>query len=1340
MKGKRLMAIILSAVLTMTSMSSVTFAEDTYDAEAAAVVETEMVAEYEEPVVVEEKTVPVVEEVVEETEIEVPVEEQEEITTEEVPVEEVETTVDETAEPVYPAQSFASAANGVSVEVSAPEGAFPENTTMYVAPANYSAVVAAAEAVDAPVEDVKAVDITFMNAEGTEIEPLSAINVSLKSSVIAESNEAVIVHVDDNNVAEVVTEDKIVEESYNEITFAADEFSVYAIVPNDPRAFYEFYVDGVLVETQIVKAGDELVEPAEPAGEGHFLGWFNGDAQVTFGIVSSVTGGQTVRVDAKFTNTIYVTFYDADRNSVVAVKIPENGSVTTSDVTAQPIEIGTAFDGWATADGTKVGESYEISANTALYPVFVSGKSLTFDANGDGATQTPIQYVKAGQTTVRPADPQRPGYTFAGWSTTPDAATAVAFTFGQALTADTTVYAIWEPAAADFTVIVWKQKITDKAGSDEKTYDYEASYVGLSTTGASVAVANTYKNYKWDGFHYASCDDAKTVANDGSTVLNVYYDRDIITMIFNGIGENQYTYTATTSNSGTQYGYVNGEYVQLTRESNSESYLSTSKNGSEYTGDVYIRTREGGFLGIGGTYVYKLAYPPYNNSSTYYYKSGGNSYSELRWVSTTTYSYTVNGTPYTGTRYTRSSSTTKQTTYIGLYGQTLQSQGYSWPSNEAGTSSVWKGNGSSTNTTFMDAFLPTDGKTQINYVSQSSGNYTRYFYKQNVDGSWPSDSNPTNTAKGSANSFSITNKYNGFTAYQYKVGTSDSWHNVTSSSVSQTTSNAIYIRFKRNSYKIDFVNGTNTVKSQNYLFEASLKESDAPTNLTYPGNVADADHYNFAGWYADPEGTTPFDFSIKMPANNLVAYAKWEPEKITVTYDANGGTADKESEEINYNAKATGANAAWEGHSFLGWETEEGNTWSFESPVTGDMILKAAWRNNNKMTVAYVDADGTTVITTDTNEYIDGARAIVVDYTNEDGRFIGWTLNGTVYYAGDVINVNSANDTADGSGDNVVTLTAVYDELLTTSIIFDANGGAFADAATEKTVTLENNEGVDLDSVEVPVKEGYKFLGWAETADAEEATYTPDGTAAEEIAADASSANTLYAIWIGQFKVYHSSDCKIEEYDLVDSFDITNCVYDGYMYGGYYKDYAGKGTPYTGASSSWSAADAYIDYGTTMVPVAGETYYLKEVPDAYVQASNYEIYHIKTGVEKKFYLVSTIDDANYSAVGFKVGASETDLKSTLTSAWSISYKDPSNSADYWNSTVYASDFNNVPAGLITYIENNTILTAGKSVVYRPYFTTLDGVQVYGKLQRTAKSNRKVNPVTHDSITITNKYF
>ena len=645
----------------------------------------------------------------------------------------VETSDPEEEVIAMPAQDFTGEANGVKVTVNAPEGAFPEGTVMNITEAEDSAVQAAADAAEADVKDVKAVDISF-SVNDEEIEPAVAINVSLEVDLEDEAAEdAVVVHVADDEKTEVI-EDTTVEEQ--QISFEADAFSVYAIVTPEKRTTYEFYNGDTLVETQIVKEGDTLVEPAVPEGDGEFLGWYVGEEKLTFGQVSldDTTKGTTIRVDAKFNGTVYVTFYDADGTTVVAVKKVENGSVTTTDVTAQPAAAGQAFDGWTTTQGgsEKVGDTFSTETNASLYPVFVSAAWLTFDANGDGATATETQYVKADETTTAPADPQRPGYTFDGWYTESEGGTE--FVFGSALTENTTVYAHWTPAAANYTVIIWKQKVTDNknATDDQKTYDYEESTAIPSTTGATASVRDEDISKSYTGFHLGRYDSETTVAADGSTILNVYYDRNLNTIIFSGWGsDTNYSYTETTStnNNTTYYGLVDGQYVELTRTLvSAESYLSTSQGGSKYNGTAYTRS------GSWPRFTYTPATPPYNTNTTYYYYDGpaimSDGYERLYWVDNSTYTWTTpDGSVYTGTRYTRDSYN-KSTAFTGLYGQNFSMYGYEWPSEYEWNENR---NGGGTTQTFLNSFSVTDTSYILYSQGGNNNDSTVYHYIENVD-------------------------------------------------------------------------------------------------------------------------------------------------------------------------------------------------------------------------------------------------------------------------------------------------------------------------------------------------------------------------------------------------------------------------------------------------------------------------------------------------------------------------------------------------------------------------------------------------------------------------------
>ena len=130
-------------------------------------------------------------------------------------------------EPTMPAQTFMGSADGMKVNVTAPEGAFPEGTTMVIAPVyDEETLNTAANAVEGEVRKVQAVDITFYNADGEEIEPALPIEVVISGRTVTAASEPVVVHVDNEGAANVVDGTA----TTDTVTFQSDSFSVYAVV------------------------------------------------------------------------------------------------------------------------------------------------------------------------------------------------------------------------------------------------------------------------------------------------------------------------------------------------------------------------------------------------------------------------------------------------------------------------------------------------------------------------------------------------------------------------------------------------------------------------------------------------------------------------------------------------------------------------------------------------------------------------------------------------------------------------------------------------------------------------------------------------------------------------------------------------------------------------------------------------------------------------------------------------------------------------------------------------------------------------------------------------------
>ncbi len=126
-----------------------------------------------------------------------------------------------------PRQLFTGAAGNVIVSVEAPEGAFPEGTTMIVEAVDGQAVHGAVEGMLPEDTELAAVDITFENALGKKIQPRIPVKVTMTSLTSPTKAKPVVLHVDDEGAAGLVMQDA--PNALNTVTFEADSFSVYVM-------------------------------------------------------------------------------------------------------------------------------------------------------------------------------------------------------------------------------------------------------------------------------------------------------------------------------------------------------------------------------------------------------------------------------------------------------------------------------------------------------------------------------------------------------------------------------------------------------------------------------------------------------------------------------------------------------------------------------------------------------------------------------------------------------------------------------------------------------------------------------------------------------------------------------------------------------------------------------------------------------------------------------------------------------------------------------------------------------------------------------------------------------
>lgn len=215
---------------------------------------------------------------------------------------------------------------------------------------------------------------------------------------------------------------------------------------------------------------------------------------------------------------------------------------------------------------------------------------------------------------------------------------------------------------------------------------------------------------------------------------------------------------------------------------------------------------------------------------------------------------------------------------------------------------------------------------------------------------------------------------------------------------------------------------------------------------------------------------------------------------------------------------------------------------------------------------------------------------------------------------------------------------------------------------------------------------------------------------------------------------------EIDTYPVSQSFNLTDKVNKkadgsavtagGYLYGGAFKD--------ADCTTAYPFADG--ETGLSFVPQAGATYYIWEVPDAYLKPVTLSCWEHNTNGKLDvigFYMVSGIDREYYKQVGFMLNGTETvaDQQTLtyqdnttkvvrLTSGQSAAFEQIVLKQKDGNTRTY--NVSNAVKGydkgyMVCYgVEQGVWKIVNAENTYSPYWITLDGVKVTSATARTVK--------------------
>lgn len=440
----------------------------------------------------------------------------------------------------YPAFDQSEMAGDVVVHATAAEGVLPRDAKLVVKRITRKAILNAVEETvsekNMEVESAVALDVTIQSKDGVEIQPNGFVNISFEN-VATTAQETNVYHVtnDASTVTEVAT---------NAQSFDADHFSIYVITNENqvPLTTFNFVVNDTTVSkqttvsTQIVKSWDTLIAPTAPDMIGQaFVGWVDeaGNSFTGFGKQAEITETTTRTITARYEAALYVYFLNPDGSQIMRTE--KVGDHKAHDFTTVSYEVDSTHKlvGWAAKkNGTEnIADSITVpdgSTSVNVYAIIKEGYWVSF--NSDGGSIVDSQFVLHGDNLVldKSTTPTKPGYTFDGWY---NGSTKIET--GATVTSPMTLTAHWKAAQVNYTINYWQQKVTDdkNAKDAQKTYEYVEAVTKKATTGTRVSATNS-KTYK--GFKYNANNSSKDVeiSGDGTTIINVYYDRVLCTVNF----------------------------------------------------------------------------------------------------------------------------------------------------------------------------------------------------------------------------------------------------------------------------------------------------------------------------------------------------------------------------------------------------------------------------------------------------------------------------------------------------------------------------------------------------------------------------------------------------------------------------------------------------------------------------------------------------------------------------------------------------------------------------------------------------------------------------------------
>ena len=688
----------------------------------------------------------------------------------------------------------------------------------------------------------------------------------------------------------------------------------------------------------------------------------------------------------------------------------ETGEATFSDVVTVEVTAATAVDTPASADAAaapvlrspaKVAAAVNDAPETCTIEI-----KYEFENGTQAAPSWTATVAKGSDYSMTITSPTVVGYA-------PDQETVAIDVKG--IQKDEIFHVTYKPALVDFTVKYYQQNVNDDRYSLFETKTKQG-YTGKPVSTYATGTNGFDVNY--DGFTRLLYDGTATIAADGSTVVELYYDRNYYLMNFNldggyGVEPIYARYDAPISvGNPTKPGYTFESWtpsIPATMPADNTSYTASWNRCRDTAFTVafyYENADDNGYTfmdskvyqGTTGDRVSGSAYKDENFSGkdtkhfTYFdgktdknieIKGDGSTVVKV-YFSRNVYKmsfYGITCGKKENWRHSHSKKCCKKVTesFSAKYNANIAQQYAGITKNHRW--SRWDADAC----TALVSYMPDDfNPNALKYWQKSDGDtvYNITYAYESENGTINHDgkkftalatSNVPMSYVGYSEDY-LPAVRNGYSAYkEYSKAASPGFPEN-----GQIYTKNVTLYYYANPYTLRFMNAETELHTANVKYNFSIKSNSSFTpDASYAPNGM-----VFDCWCLDSAGAQPVDWSTqKMPAGDLVLYARWKPRIHAVkTYktenDLITGADPKQTWEVSHGTAVpendppvTPENG---NYTFVGWfyKDDDGteHAFDFSMPVNRDLNLYAKWSSNTLMeyTIHYKLRNGDTTIAQDT--------------------------------------------------------------------------------------------------------------------------------------------------------------------------------------------------------------------------------------------------------------------------------------------------------------------------------------------------------------------------------------